>query len=108
MDDRVRVWISSRKCKKRTSYHLRWLDATRGKMRSKCTGTDRKHAEREAARLEDQLSQGTYREARKITWAAFVDDHVSKIEGPGDAVEARRTLDEFGVFANPASPRSVT
>ena len=75
MNDATRVWVSSRKCKKRISYRLRWVDPGGGGWRSKTIGTDRKHAEREAARLEDQLERGTYRHLQRITWQEFVADH---------------------------------
>ncbi|UCE61275.1 MAG: site-specific integrase [Phycisphaerales bacterium] len=105
-DDQVRVWISRRKCKKRTTYHLRWIDPAVGKMRSKKAGTDRKHAEREAALLEEKLNAGTYQEIRRIRWSDFVDEVVTFLSGT-HAEEARRTLTEFGTMCSPTSPRMV-
>lgn len=107
MDNEVRVWISSRRCReKKTTYHLRWV--TNGKMRSKSVGADKKRAERERAKMLVQLERGTYRDTRRIAWADFVKDHVGKIEGARNAVEAKRTLDEFGAMMCPTSPRVVT
>lgn len=106
MDD-VKVWISSRRCRgKKTTYHLRWVVG--GKMRSRSVGADKKRAERERAKMLSELERGTYQDTRRIAWADFVKDHVSKIEGKRNAVEAKRTLNEFGTMMNPASPKAVT
>ena len=76
MSDEIRVWVSPRKCAKGMSYHLRWLDAATGRWRSHRAGKDRKAAEHEARKLELQLAEGTYRDAKRISWPAFVADHV--------------------------------
>ncbi|UCE62055.1 MAG: tyrosine-type recombinase/integrase [Phycisphaerales bacterium] len=108
MSDEARVWISRRKCRKRTTYHLRWIDPVAGKMTSKRAGTDRKHAEREAAKMEEKLEQGTYQHLKRSTWPEFVQDHVSKIAGAANAVAAKHALDEFGRSCSPVSPRAIT
>lgn len=96
MSDQQRVWISRRSNKGKDSYHLRWLDPVTGKWRSRAAGTDRKQANREAAILEKELAQGTYRDLRKVTWTEFVEEHVQMIQGDRDRAEAKRTLEEFG------------
>ena len=109
MSDESRVWISSRKTRGKTTYHLRWIDFATGKWRSRRAGTDRKVADREAAKMEDQLSEGTYRDVRRILWADFVNDHVTKLAGTSNREVARRTLDEFGVFVGRRfGPKDVT
>lgn len=107
--DETKVWIRSRRLRNgKSSHHLRWIDPTTRKWRNRRIGTDRKIAEREALRLEDQLANGEYRDMKRIAWADFVKDHVEKIEGARDATEAKRTLEEFGEMMNPASPKRVT
>lgn len=104
--DEIKVWVSSRKCRKRTSYHLRWIDAATGRWRSKAVGTDRKRVVREAVRLENELGNGTHRDLKRATWTTFTDDVVSYLQG-AHATEARRTLDEFGDVCKPPSPKNV-
>ena len=78
----AKVWIRKRSLAKgRTSYHLRWICPTEHRWKSRHVGTDRKRAEREAVLLEVELNEGTYTATRKITWEAFVEDHVAKIDG---------------------------
>lgn len=108
MPEEAQVWISSRKCKKGKSYHLRWLDPSTGRMKSRKAGTDRKRADREAALLERELEDGTFRLVRKAGWSQFVEDHVAKIPGRRNAVEAARTLKEFGEVCKVTGPRFVT
>ena len=108
MPEEAQVWISSRKCKKGKSYHLRWLDPSTGRMKSRKAGTDRKRADREAALLERELEEGTFRLVRKAGWSQFVEDHVAKIPGRRNAVEAARTLKEFGKVCKVTGPRFVT
>ena len=107
MSDEFRVWIRARKCRKRSSYHLRWIDPVRHCWRSRKIGTDRKIAERERAKLEMELADGTYQDVRRISWSEFVDDHVSKIVGKRNAVNVRIILDEFGELLQPAGPHAV-
>jgi len=115
MTDEPRVWIRKRKLKSgRTTYHLRWIDPTTGRWRSRGDaadgrkiGGDRKRAEREAALLQDRLDRGTHRDLQRVTWQEFVDEHVAKLPGADNASEARRVLEEFGkLFGVP--PKRVT
>ncbi len=106
MNDTARVWLSSRKCKRKTSYHLRWYDPSTGKMRSKVAGTDKKRADREAMKLEQELEKGTYREVKRIPWTQFSDEVTSYIAGSHE-VESKRSLKEFGEVCNPLSARDV-
>ena len=108
MSDGIRVWIRKRKGKKRTTYHLRWIDADSGKWRNRRTGTDVRVAKREASKLELQLAEGTYLDIRRVSWSHFVDDHVSKIVGKRHAVNVRIILNEFGDLLQPAGPHAVT
>jgi integrase len=109
MYDETRVWISSRKCRGKPTYHLRWIDYATGKWRSKAAGTDRKFAEREAARLEESLAKGTHKDLRKATWAEFTSEHVAKLERtPATVADVKRTLKDFGEACNPRRPRDVT
>lgn len=97
MDDEARVWIRKRTNKAgKNVYDLRWVDPTEQRWKSRAVGSDSKRAQREAAKLEAELYNGTYKAIRKTTWAAFVEEHVGMIRGKGDAAEARRTLTEFG------------
>ena len=108
MSDETRVWIAKRKTTGKTTYRLRWIDPAAGKWRSRAVGTDRRVAQQEAARLEDELHLGTYRDITRITWADFVKDHVGKIQGNRDAIEAQHTLSEFGELLHPVGPKGVT
>lgn len=115
-----RVWVTRKRlkprrcrcsgecrCRVRYSYALRWRDPDSGKWRSRAVGTDRKAADRQAAVLEEKLHQGEPTGLRSITWDAFVTEHVGRISGKRNAVEAKRTLDEFGSMFN-APPNRVT
>ena len=105
----ARVWISSRKLKSgKRSYYLRWIDPGTGKWRNQKVGTDRKRAEREAAKHEDKLQQGTYVDVQRIGWAQFVQEHLAtkKASAHRDGIE--RTLLGFGEVCNPAGPHAIT
>ncbi len=107
-DDEPRVWIRRRALKGgRSSYDLRWIDDC-GKTRSKAAGRDRKAAAYEAARLEAALVDGTHQDTTTIAWQAFVDDHVAKISGDANRVEAKYALEEFGTMMSPRSPKHVS
>ena len=107
MQDGPRVWVSSRTYRKRKSYHVRWLDVS-GRWRSKAVEGDRKCADREAARLENELIQGTHRDVRRVSWAEFATDHVEKIPGKVNGEEAERTLRMFAEACSPYGPHTVT
>ena len=104
----MKVWVRARKGKRKTYYDLRWIDCTKGKWRSKSVGTDKHLAERKALELETELTRGTYRETKRISWGDFVADHVAKIEGRANAVEANQVLSEFGKMMGPQNPASIT
>ena len=109
MSDEPKVWLRRRRCKSsKTTYHLRWVCPTEQRWRSRKVGSDRKRAEREAAVLEWELTQGTHQEIRRIGWADFVTEHVRLIVGGSNAVEARHALDEFSELLNVTDPRGVT
>ena len=121
MNDNIQVWIRKRKlkkkcrcrgpcrCKEKHTYHLRWLDLATGGWRSKKVGTDRKVAEREAAVLEKQIQDGTFREQRRVTWGAFVAEHVANLDRTSATVsDVKRTLEAFGEICKPAGPHAVT
>ena len=107
MSAEVKVWLSSRKCKGKTTYHVRWIDTVRGKWRSRAVGTDSKRAERERVRMEDKLRQGTYKEIRPVAWAVFVEEHCRKIPGKSNREGTQHTLNEFGEMFGLA-PKAVT
>ncbi len=107
MADRGRVWISSRQCKKKRSYHLRWICPTEQKLKSRAVGSDRKRAVTEAALLEQQLAVGTYKAVRRADWGAFAADHVSKFPHPVTAEKVRHTLQEFAAICGPDRPDQV-
>lgn len=91
------------------TYHLRWIDPTEKRWKSKAAGTsDHKKAMGRAAKLEAELATGSYAETRRIAWGAFVDEHVATMPGKANAEIARRTLTEFAKECAIASPRSVT
>lgn len=133
MDDQTRVWLIPRelkrrhgpkckagctckagkcdcgcKCPRRFAYDLRWIDPSGAGWKHKAAGRDRKAAERLAATLEVKLAAGTYKELRKISWRDFSRDHVSKIEGRANAVEAEQVLREFGNLMQPPGVKAVT
>ncbi len=107
MQDGPRVWVSSRTYRKRKSYHVRWLDVS-GRWRSKAVEGDRKCADREAARLENELVQGTHRDVRRVSWDEFATDHVAKIPGKLNAKDAKKTLELFADACKPYGPHAVT
>ena len=107
MSDESRVWIMKRKTKRGATYHLRWICPQSHKWKARKAGTDKKHAERQAAVLEEELRCGPYRDIRRIGWNEFVDEHVRLITGKSHAVEAGRTLREFGLMCNPPSPARI-
>lgn len=89
------VWIRKRATKRGTSYHLRWICPQERRWRNRRVGTDIRRARHEAAKLEAELTEGTYRAIRRTAWDHFVDEHVGSLRGARNATEARRTLDEF-------------
>ncbi len=106
MSDGIRVWIRKRKGKKKTAYHLRWIEVDSGKWRNKRIGTDLKLTDREAVRLEDHLRSGTHVDLKNIDWPTFVDEVTALMDGKHRA-QCRHILDEFGRVARAASPRAV-
>lgn len=105
MTEEQRVGISSKKCKRGRSYHLRWF--WNGKRRSKSVGTNRKRAVLAAATLEEELGLGTYTDLRRIPWDTFVDEVVGFLDGVHrDSVA--HTLKRFGDVCQPSSPSKVT
>lgn len=105
MDGNERVWIRARKCKAKTSYHLRWIAG--GHWHSKAVGTDRKRAEREAAVLEQELGMGTYTELHRVSWNTFVREVVSVLNG-NHAANVGVTLKRFGEMFGLSSPSKAT
>ncbi len=105
-----KAWVTKRKTKGKTSYILRWRCPTEKRWRCRKVGSDHKRALGEAAKLEEQLAEGLYRPDRKITWDAFVEDHVAKLRsrGKANAAEASQALTEFGKLMSPRSPRDVS
>ena len=107
MIDEPKVWISSRKLRsEKRSYYLRWIDLTTGKWRNKKAASDRKRAEREAAKLEIELQKGTHVDLRRADWSTFVQEVTALLEGQHRG-EARSILDEFGKAMTVSSPRFV-
>ena len=108
MSTETRVWLSSRKCANgRRSYHLRWIERGVG-WRSKCIGTDKRRAEGERVRMEQELRRGTYNEIRKTTWEAFANEHVSRQPGESNRVATRRVRREFAELFDYVDPKQVT
>ena len=107
MNDETRVWVIRRPRKKKTAYDLRWIDPSGGGWRSKCVGTDERQARSEAARLEVQLLDGTYRDIRRIPWADFVREHVATKSGKSNRAETKAALTEFGMMLKPRAPMDV-
>lgn len=68
----------------------------------------RKRANQQSAAREKELSEGTYHAVQKITWDAFVQDHVFKIQNESNAVNVRQALEEFGEIHQPKSPTDVS
>ncbi len=108
MSTETRVWLSSRKCANgRRSYHLRWIERGVG-WRSKCIGTDKRRAEGERVRMEQELRRGTYSEIRKTTWEAFANEHVARLPGADNRQASRRVLRDFAELFDYVSPKQVT
>lgn len=105
MSDEIRVWIRKRKGKKKTSYHLRWIDHA-GKWRNKKIGTDFRLAEREAVLLEHELCRGTHVDLKRIDWPTFVEEVTALMDGTHHD-EAKRVLEQFGTVMQVKSPRTV-
>ncbi len=106
MSSEIRVWVRKRKGKKKTSYHLRWIEPGSGRWRNKRIGTDLKLAGREAVRLEDELRRGTHVDLKRIDWPTFVDEVTALMDGK-HRVEAKQILNEFGRVTRVTSPRTV-
>jgi integrase len=93
----VRVWIRKRTCRKgKDSYHARWIDPDGGGWKSKYLDTDLKRATLAAAKLQDELEAGTFKDVRTITWADFLEEHLRLIPGQRHREEAQRILTAFG------------
>lgn len=109
MSDEAKVWIRTRSRKGgKPTYHLRWIDPTANKWKSRKSGTDRKRAERDAAKLEEELNAGTYTDLRRVKWPEFIAEHVERLAGKRNRTEAERTLTEFGNETGNPEPRRVT
>lgn len=109
MTNAPKVWIRKRKTKAgKTTYHLRWYCPSERKLKSRQAGTDYRRAMCEAAKLAEELADGSYRSLRRTTWEAFVNNHIDRIEGERNAIEAKRTLEELSKVIHPRSPKDVT
>ena len=108
MVDRTRVSISSRRCKKKRTYQLRWICPTEKTLKSRTVGSDRKRAVTEAALLEEKLATGQYRHVVKTEWDQFIVDHCDAIPGIENAKMTRRVLEEFGKVTGVKGPHGVT
>ena len=108
MSDESRVWIMKRKTKRGTTHHLRWICPTEQKWKSRRVGTDSRIAKRERNKLEESLATGTYHALTKISWDAFVEDHVFKIPTESNAENIRQALIEFGDVNRPSTPADVS
>ena len=107
--NKSRVWIRERKRKNgKAVYDLRWIDPNGSGWKSQSVGGDRKRAEYQAALLEQRLGEGPSPTTKRVTWQQFTDDHVSKVVGAHNAVEARYCLEDFGKLCNPTGPHAVT
>ncbi|MCH8881231.1 MAG: site-specific integrase [Planctomycetes bacterium] len=106
MSVEFRVWIRARKCRKRTTFHVRWVDPVRRCWRSRKIGTDRKLAERERVKLEMELADGSHVDLKNINWPTFVDEVTALMDGTHRA-QCRHILDEFGSVVRATSPRTV-
>ncbi|MCH8854328.1 MAG: site-specific integrase [Planctomycetes bacterium] len=108
MNDEPRVYVESRMRKDGSkSYRIKWLDPSTGK-RGTTTVRDQKRVEYERARLLKDLTDGTHKEVRRISWSEFVADDVSKIKGKVNRTKTKRALERFGELCNPVSPRRIT
>lgn len=109
MNGEARVWVATRPLVSgKRSYRLRWICPIKHRWDSRPIGNDRKRAEREAAKLEGELNAGTYAATRKISWDAFVEDHVTKIDGEMHADTTKRILTEFGEVTRVSEPTQVS
>lgn len=108
MNDENRVYVVTKHTRKGDTYHLRWVCPRAQRWRSQKVGTDKKRATRAAAELEIELTRGTYRDTRRVSWSDFVTEHVSNIAGTANRVDTERTLQSFADVCNPAGPHAVT
>lgn len=102
-----KVWITKRKTKRGSTYLLRWVCPQERKWKARAVGGDHKRADREAAKLEEQLRIGTYKPNVRTTWQAFTDQVAGFLSG-SHATEARRVLNEYAALFDPKAPKDVT
>lgn len=103
-----RVYISKRKCKGKTTYHLRWVCPVERRWKSRYAGTDRTRAEGPRELLERELAEGSYSAIRPTTWQAFSKEHAELTPHPQSREAIRQALAEFGTMFNNPLPKRVT
>ncbi len=103
-----RVWVLTRETKGKPTFHLRWVCPKAHKWKSRKVGVSRRVAEREAAKLEGELRDGTYRSVERVAWGAFVDEHLERIVGDRNRDVARLVLGEFGRYCSVTDLRRIT
>ncbi len=108
MSDQPQVYIDERRRKDGSkSYQVRWHSPATGQ-RGCLTVRDSRRAEYEKARMLKELTDGTYQDVQRISWAEFAKDDVAKIRGINHRNKTKNALSRFGAVCKPASPRRVT
>ena len=83
----------------RRHYQMQWVDPATGRKKTKSTKVkntglrrERVAAERVAAKLEKELTEGTYRERGRMTWAQFRERYQQEVQ-PSRAAETNKKDD---------------
>ena len=77
----VKVWVVKRRRKKGLRYAVQWLSPQTGQTRTEAIGPDKAYARHRAAQLRQELTDGLYRDTKPITYAEFVQEHLTQLEG---------------------------
>jgi integrase len=105
-----RIKVKLVKLKSRPSYLVRWTDPTTGRDCQRTTGCKRKRdAEREAARVEDELNAGTY-VASRVPWDEFrdrVEREFNDGRKPGGVAKIVTTLNKVERLIDPRHVDSI-
>lgn len=110
MSDEIRVHVV--KYSDRDNLMMRYRDPYNGRHVARSTGTaDPKEALRAAAKWEDDLHNGRYKAASRVTWEEFRDKYETEVlTGLAKATDAKVTgvLDSVETHINPERVRDIT
>ncbi|MBC7853998.1 MAG: site-specific integrase [Pirellulaceae bacterium] len=100
----------------RTHYLLQWFDLGSGKKKTKTSTVDRatgnrKEAEKEAGKLEDDLEKGRYSAPKRMTWAQFRERYEAEVVVTLKATTAKKldtVFDALEEYIGPKRLRDLT